>query len=146
MTMTRNGERTSNRIHNLVRLHPKDWAATSREDSLNRGWYPNRPYVHRHTRDMVINSQRSGEGKHWAISYKAIYDLVNAELERKIDQAQVRLTECDGKYVASQTVQNVWRRLEHAPVNKGSYGEYWWVDEHFNAQDPSNPNDQLIPF
>jgi len=95
---------------------------------------------------MVINSQRSGVGKHWALSYKALHDLVKAEQERKIEQAQVRLTEYDGRYVASQTVQNVWRRLEHAPLSIGQHGEYWWVDEHFNAQDPSNPNDQLIPF
>lgn len=138
--------RTSNRVTDLTTLNPLDWQQVKLEISMDRGWFPNRVFLHRKTKEIVINSQRSGEDKDWALNWKVFNDVITAERNREIPQAYLRLTNYNGQFVAQETAQNVWRRLKNAPINTGPHGEYCWVDETFNAHLPGNPKDQPLPF
>jgi hypothetical protein len=144
-TLIHNG-RTSNRVTDLTDMPRSQWDWPSRSFNEQRGWWPNRVAFHRVTKEAVINTQRSGDAKHWSLSAKALHDAIEAEKAGKVPQAYVRLSNSDGAYVTQETCQNLWRHLRSVPPHHGSWGDYWWLDEDLNCYNTASPVDMAFPY
>jgi hypothetical protein len=140
----------SNKRTNLAVMESRDWERLTRKYCELRGWWPNQPAYSRvnngHPPEFVINCQHSGELKHFSLSYKLLTEAIEAEKAGKIIQAYVRLCDHQGNMIAQNTAQNVWRILQHVRPARGRYGDYWWINERFEPQDPVNPADMGCPF
>jgi hypothetical protein len=136
--------RMSNKRTDLTILDKKLWEWTGQ--NKERGWYPNHIAHNLFSKESLINIQRKSETSHWALNAKALHDALAAERDGRVIQTYVRLANPDGSFVAQETSQNVWRRLQNTPTHQGQYGAYWWIDQDFNPHDTINPLESQFPF
>ena len=137
--------RMSNRRTDLTTLNNL-WHWVSKEVNVTRGWYPNRIAHNITAKESLINTQRKEITKHWGLNAKALADALVAEHAGRVIQTYVRLTDPDGTFVAQETSQNVWRRLQHVPTISGQHGPYWWIDSEFHPYDAADPLASQYPF
>jgi hypothetical protein len=123
-----------------------DWSFVSRRMNEERGWWPNRIGYNARTTEVIINVQRMNGNKDFSLSATALHDAIAAEKAGKALQAYVRFANADGSFVTQDTAQNVWRRLVGTPPIHGRFGDYWWLNELFQAHEAMNPTDMYCPM
>jgi hypothetical protein len=107
------------------------WKTLGREHRSKIGLHPNQAWYS--GRNVVVVAYQSTTRGGYGISEGGIDYFEDALAERRIARCTYRLVDRAGGVVNEKPLADVMAKLREAPVNIGTHGSYWWVDEDFDV-------------